>query len=60
VRSLIADLGDAYCVALRRTGIGPFSVDDAVAPPARGRPWADPPMIELGRALAMARPRTRD
>jgi tRNA pseudouridine55 synthase len=29
VRSLIADLGDAYCEALRRTAIGPFSVDDA-------------------------------
>jgi tRNA pseudouridine55 synthase len=29
VRSLIADLGDAYCVALRRTAIGPFSVLDA-------------------------------
>jgi tRNA pseudouridine55 synthase len=29
VRSLIADLGDAYCVELRRTRIGPFSVDDA-------------------------------
>jgi tRNA pseudouridine55 synthase len=29
VRSLIADLGDAYCLELRRTGIGPFSVDDA-------------------------------
>jgi tRNA pseudouridine55 synthase len=29
VRSLIADLGDAYCVALRRTAIGPFSVADA-------------------------------
>jgi tRNA pseudouridine55 synthase len=28
VRSLIADLGDAYCVELRRTAIGPFSVDD--------------------------------
>ena len=25
VRSLIADLGDAYCVELRRTAIGPFS-----------------------------------
>ena len=24
VRSLIADLGDAYCVELRRTAIGPF------------------------------------
>jgi tRNA pseudouridine55 synthase len=29
VRSLVADLGDAYCLALRRTRIGPFSVDDA-------------------------------
>lgn len=29
VRSLIADLGDAYCTALRRTAIGPFSVDEA-------------------------------
>jgi tRNA pseudouridine55 synthase len=29
VRSLIAELGDAYCVELRRTRIGPFSVDDA-------------------------------
>jgi tRNA pseudouridine55 synthase len=39
VRSLIADLGDAYCLELRRTGIGPFEVgeerfvalDDALA-----------------------------
>jgi tRNA pseudouridine55 synthase len=29
VRSLIADLGDAYCEELRRLAIGPFSVDDA-------------------------------
>jgi tRNA pseudouridine55 synthase len=29
VRSLIADLGDAYCLELRRTGIGPFEVGDA-------------------------------
>jgi tRNA pseudouridine55 synthase len=29
VRSLIADLGDAYCEELRRTAIGPFDVDDA-------------------------------
>jgi tRNA pseudouridine55 synthase len=29
VRSLIADLGDAYCEQLRRTAIGPFSVADA-------------------------------
>lgn len=29
VRSLIADLGDAYCETLRRTGIGAFDVADA-------------------------------
>jgi tRNA pseudouridine55 synthase len=29
VRTLIADLGDAYCTALRRTAIGPFGVDEA-------------------------------
>jgi tRNA pseudouridine55 synthase len=29
VRSLIADLGDAYCLELRRTGIGPFDVTGA-------------------------------
>ena len=26
VRALLADLGDAYCLELRRTGIGPFEV----------------------------------
>jgi tRNA pseudouridine55 synthase len=29
VRSLIADLGDAYCESLRRTAIGPFGIEDA-------------------------------
>jgi tRNA pseudouridine55 synthase len=29
VRSLIADLGDAYCEELRRTQVGPFVVGDA-------------------------------
>jgi tRNA pseudouridine55 synthase len=29
VRSLVADLGDAYTEALRRTAIGPFRVEDA-------------------------------
>jgi tRNA pseudouridine55 synthase len=53
VRSLIADLHDAYCLQLRRTAIGPFSVDDAVALPPRGVAWSDPPLIELERALAM-------
>jgi tRNA pseudouridine55 synthase len=35
VRSLVADLDDAYCVELRRTAIGPFRVEDAIAPPER-------------------------
>ena len=52
VRSLIADLGDAYCVELRRTAIGPFDVRHASAPPARGERWRDPPLIALGEALA--------
>jgi tRNA pseudouridine55 synthase len=42
VRSLIADLGDAYCVELRRTRIGPFDVADA--DPTR--------VLPLDRALA--------
>ena len=29
VRSLIADLGDAYCERLRRTRVGPFAVEEA-------------------------------
>jgi len=39
VRSLIADLGDAYCLELRRTRIGPFDVADA--DPERIVPLAD-------------------
>jgi tRNA pseudouridine55 synthase len=53
VRSLIADLNDAYCVELRRTAIGPFEVRDAVAPPVRGEPWRDPPLIAVEEALEM-------
>jgi tRNA pseudouridine55 synthase len=52
VRSLIADLDDAYCEELRRTAIGPFDVRDAVAPPRRGEPWPAPPLIGLDQALA--------
>jgi tRNA pseudouridine55 synthase len=42
VRSLIADLGDAYCLALRRTGSGPFDVADA----------DEERLVGLGEALA--------
>ena len=46
VRSLIADLGDAYCVTLRRLAIGPFHVDDAGEHDTAGTG------IALGDALA--------
>lgn len=52
VRSLIADLGDAYCEELRRTAIGPFGVDDAIAPPRRGEPWEPPAPISIEQALS--------
>ena len=51
VRSLVADLNDAYCLELRRTAIGPFQVSAAVAPPPRGQAWSDPPLIGLDQAL---------
>jgi tRNA pseudouridine55 synthase len=51
VRSLIADLGDAYCEQLRRTAIGEFDVRDAVAPPARDGGTLPEPLA-LERALA--------
>ncbi len=50
VRSLVADLGDAYCLELRRTAIGELSVADAVAPPTEaGDALGEPLTIE--RAL---------
>jgi tRNA pseudouridine55 synthase len=42
VRALIAELGDAYCLELRRTGIGPFDVADA----------DEKRLVPLGAALA--------
>jgi tRNA pseudouridine55 synthase len=53
VRSLIAGLGDAYCLALRRTAIGPFDVRDAASPPRRGEPWRRPALLELERLIAL-------
>jgi tRNA pseudouridine55 synthase len=55
VRSLIADLGDAYCEQLRRTAIGPFSVD--AADPERILPLAEAlarlmPVVALDGAAA--------
>ncbi len=61
VRSLIADLGDAYCAELRRTAIGPFRVADADAGPDRAR-WptrsAFLPERRLGRRRRPPRGRT--
>lgn len=54
VRSLIADLHDAYCEELRRTAIGPFEVIDAVMPPPRGQAWTDPPMLSIEHAMVAA------
>ncbi len=52
VRSLIADLGDAYCVELRRTAIGRFTVAEAVAPPDRDNTEAFAPrVLSLAEAL---------
>ena len=52
VRSMIADLGDAYCVELRRTSIGRFAVADAVAPPDRDDMEAFAPrVLSLAEAL---------
>lgn len=57
VRSLIADLHDAYCVELRRTAIGPYRVEDAAPPPDREdtEPW-EPTIVPLGTALSQVLP----
>jgi tRNA pseudouridine55 synthase len=49
VRSLIADLRDAYCLELRRTAIGPFDVEDA--DPERLVPLGDALGFLPGRRL---------
>jgi tRNA pseudouridine55 synthase len=54
VRSLISELGDAYCVELRRTAIGPFDVRDALRLPNRGEPFEVPDPIPIERALELA------
>lgn len=52
VRTLIADLGDAYCEKLRRTAIGPFQVSEAVPPPSRGETWREPPLRGIEQVSA--------
>jgi tRNA pseudouridine55 synthase len=55
VRSLIADLGDAYCEQLRRTAIGPFEVADADP----GRPLALNDALSFLPELALDAERSR-
>ena len=60
VRSLVADLGDAYCEQLRRTAIGPFRVEDAdpaQADPAQRRAEL-PPRAPPARPSTPVRPHT--
>ena len=60
VRSLVADLGDAYTLQLRRTAIGPFRVDRAQAPdwpPIKGKKDArhggqPPSVLPIAEALS--------
>jgi tRNA pseudouridine55 synthase len=52
VRSLISELGDAYCEELTRTAIGPFMLSEAVPPPARDAIWVDPPLLSVEQILA--------
>jgi len=49
VRSLVADLGDAYCEELRRTAIGPFRLDDSFT-------VSEPEALDLGEALSAVLP----
>ena len=54
VRTLVADLGDAYCEELRRTRIGPFSVEEAES----GEALPLVPTLERAEAFERARVRT--
>jgi len=49
IRSLVTDLGDAYCDELERTAIGPFRLEDAVGGPDSAA--ADPAIADIASAL---------
>lgn len=51
VRSLIADLGDGYCLELRRTAIGPFDVRHAQSPDDPPDAWRIIPLLDLLRVV---------
>jgi tRNA pseudouridine55 synthase len=70
VRSLITELGDAYCEELERTAIGPFRLDDAseerIVPLADAldflpeRALDDDEAIKAGNGVAVPAPDTQD
>lgn len=47
VRTLVADLGDAYCLELRRTAIGAYDVADAQSPDTDRADWRLLPLHDL-------------
>jgi tRNA pseudouridine55 synthase len=51
VRTLIADLGDGYCLELRRTSIGRFAVEDAQSPDVPREEWRLIPLVDLLQAV---------
>jgi tRNA pseudouridine55 synthase len=57
VRTLIADLGDAYCEELERTAIGPFRVEDAgderIVPLAEALGFLPERALDEGEATAV-------
>lgn len=53
IRTLVAELGDGYCLELRRTAVGPWSIDEAVQLDAlRSREDVAESLIPLERSLA--------
>jgi tRNA pseudouridine55 synthase len=58
VRSLVEELGDAYCEELERTAVGPFRLEAALAGPLPDDLTAA--IVPLGRALAFLPERPLD
>jgi tRNA pseudouridine55 synthase len=51
VRTLVADLGDGYCLELRRTAIGDYLVEHAQDPDAPRESWRLLPLHDLLRSV---------
>ncbi len=64
VRTLIADLGDAYCDELERTAIGPFRLEDAdperIVPLAEALAFLPERVLDEGEAAAVRHGRRVD